>query len=189
MYEYIKGMYTFMNKDYIVIENGDIGYKIYTSGNTIKSLPELNSLTKLYIMQIVRQDFIGLYGFLTREELQLFQTLITINGVGTKAALSLLSISGPDNLKKAIFKEDLSVITKAPGVGPKTAKRIILELKDKIILNGEETQSEDIKDNEILLVLTALGYSEKEAESAVSKVDKTISIESSIKECLKMLMK
>ena len=189
MFEYIKGIYTFINKDYIVIENGDIGYKIYTSGNTIKSLPEISGPAKLYIMQIVRQDFIGLYGFLTREELHLFQTLIAINGVGAKAALSLLSISGPDNLKKAIYKEDLSVITKAPGVGPKTAKRIILELKDKLILNPDETESEDIKDDEILLVLTALGYSEKEAKSAVSKIGKTLSIEASIKECLKILIK
>lgn len=189
MYEYIKGKYTFMNKDYIVIENGDIGYKIYTSGNTMKNLPELNKDALLYTLQLVRQDFIGLYGFLTREELQLFQTLITINGVGAKAALSLLSISGPDNLKKAIYKEDLALITKAPGVGPKTAKRIILELKDKIAINPEENESAYVKDNEILLALTTLGYSEKEAESAVSKVEKTLSIESSIKECLKLLMK
>lgn len=178
-----------MNKDYIVIENGSIGYKIYTSGNTIKSLPELNNETMIYTALLVRQDFIGLYGFLTREELQLFQTLITINGVGAKAALSLLSISGPDNLKKAIYKEDISVITKAPGVGPKTAKRIILELKDKIILSFEESDSGDVKDSEILLALMTLGYSEKEAISAFSKVEKTLTIESSIKECLKILMK
>jgi holliday junction DNA helicase RuvA len=189
MYEYVKGKFTFMNKDYIVIENGNIGYKIYTSGNTIKSLPEINNETMIYTVLLVRQDFIGLYGFLTREELHLFQTLITINGVGAKAALSLLSISGPDNLKKAIYKEDISVITKAPGVGPKTAKRIILELKDKIIVNPEETDSTDIKDNEVLLALTTLGYSEKEAVSAFSKVEKTLTIESSIKECLKILMK
>lgn len=189
MYEYIKGKYTFMNKDYIVIENNGIGYKIFTSGNTIKNLPELNKDTMLYTVLLVRQDFMGLYGFLTSEELQLFQTLITINGVGSKAALSLLSLSGPDKLKKLIYEENLNAITKAPGIGPKTAKRIILELKDKITVNQDNNEGTDIKNNEIKQALTSLGYSEKEAASAVLKVDKTLSIESSIKECLKILMK
>ena len=155
----------------------------------------------LYLEQIVREDFIGLYGFTTREELEMFKLLLSINGVGAKAALSLLSISTVNNLKYAIMMGDEKHITRAPGIGKKTAQRIILELKDKLKpdeLTSEEGQLiEGINDNsdysfninETLSALMALGYTEKEAQKALEKVDKTLSIENMIKESLKLLMR
>ncbi len=119
MYEYIKGEFIGINKDYVIIENNGIGYKIFTSGNTIASMPKVSEKVKLYLEQIVRQDFIGLYGFGTKDELKMFNLLLSINGVGAKAALSLLSISTVLNLKYAIIVGDEKHITRAPGIDKK----------------------------------------------------------------------
>ena len=201
MYEYIRGQFQGISKDYVVIELNNIGYKIFTSGNTMSNMPKVGDEVLLYLEQIVREDFIGLYGFTTREELEMFKLLLSINGVGAKAALSLLSISTVNNLKYAIMMGDEKHITRAPGIGKKTAQRIILELKDKLKpdeLTSEEGQLiEGINDNsdysfninETLSALMALGYTEKEAQKALEKVDKTLSIENMIKESLKLLMR
>ena len=201
MYEYIKGKYMGINKDYIIIENNNIGYKIFTSGATMAEMPGINDEVMLYLEQIVREDFIGLYGFKDREELEMFKLLLSISGVGAKAALSLLSISRINNLKYAIIMEDDKHLCRAPGIGKKTAGRIILELKDKIkkedIMTGVDIQEgfEDLQPTvnantvgEALGALLALGYSEKEAETALKQVDKTASLEDIIKDCLKVLM-
>lgn len=201
MYEYIKGKYMGINKDYIIIENNNIGYKIFTSGATMAEMPGINDEVMLYLEQIVREDFIGLYGFKDREELEMFKLLLSISGVGAKAALSLLSISRINNLKYAIIMEDDKHLCRAPGIGKKTAGRIILELKDKIkkedIMSGVYIQEgfEDLQPTvnantvgEVLGALLALGYSEKEAETALKQVDKTASLEDIIKDCLKVLM-
>ena len=201
MYEYIKGRYMGINKDYIIIENNNIGYKIFTSGATMAEMPGINDEVMLYLEQIVREDFIGLYGFKDREELEMFKLLLSISGVGAKAALSLLSISRINNLKYAIIMEDDKHLCRAPGIGKKTAGRIILELKDKIkkedIMSGVDIQEgfEDLQPTvntntvgEALEALLALGYSEKEAETALKQVDKTASLEDIIKDCLKVLM-
>src|SRR5690554_2594934 len=113
MYDYIKGKFAGIFKDYVTVENSGIGYKIFTSGYTMAMMPQLNEDLILYLTQIVREDFIGLYGFSTREELELFLILITINGVGAKAALSLLSASSPENLKYATVHENESLLMKA----------------------------------------------------------------------------
>ena len=202
MYEYIKGKYMGINKDYIIIENNNIGYKIFTSGATMAEMPGINDEVMLYLEQIVREDFIGLYGFKDREELEMFKLLLSISGVGAKAALSLLSISRINNLKYAIIMEDDKHLCRAPGIGKKTAGRIILELKDKIkkedIMSGVDIQEgfEDLQPTvntntvgEALGALLALGYSEKEAETALKQVDKTASLEDIIKDCLKVLMR
>ncbi|PWX66058.1 Holliday junction branch migration protein RuvA [Clostridium perfringens] len=201
MYEYIRGQFQGISKDYVVIELNNIGYKIFTSGNTMSNMPKVGDEVLLYLEQIVREDFIGLYGFTTREELEMFKLLLSINGVGAKAALSLLSISTVNNLKYAIMMGDEKHITRAPGIGKKTAQRIILELKDKLKpdeFTSEEGQLiEGINDNsdysfninETLSALMALGYTEKEAQKALEKVDKTLSIENMIKESLKLLMR
>ena len=201
MYEYIKGKYMGINKDYIIIENNNIGYKIFTSGATMAEMPGINDEVMLYLEQIVREDFIGLYGFKDREELEMFKLLLSISGVGAKAALSLLSISRINNLKYAIIMEDDKHLCRAPGIGKKTAGRIILELKDKIkkedIMSGVDIQEgfENLQPTvnantvgEALGALLALGYSEKEAETALKQVDKTASLEDIIKDCLKVLM-
>lgn len=200
MYEYIKGKYIGINKDYVIVENNGIGYKIFTSGATMADMPKISEEVMLYLEQIVREDFIGLYGFKDREELDMFKMLLSINGVGSKAALSLLSISRINNLKYAIIMEDDKHLCRAPGIGKKTAGRIILELKDKIkkddVCEGVDIQEgfEDIAPTnsnvigEALGALLALGYSEKEAEAALKKVNRQESLENIIKECLRVLM-
>lgn len=200
MYEYIKGKYIGINKDYVIIENNGIGYKIFTSGATMAEMPKVSEEVQLYIEQIVREDFIGLYGFKDREELEMFKLLISISGVGAKAALSLLSISRINNLKYAIIMEDDKHLCRAPGIGKKTAGRIILELKDKIktdeVSEGVDIQQgfEDMAPSnanaigEALGALLSLGYSEKEAESALKKVNREETVENIIKECLRVLM-
>lgn len=197
MYEYIKGKYIDMYKDYIVIENNNIGYRVYTSGSTMAKLPSIGENIMLYTEQIVRQDFIGIYGFLTKDELNMFKLLLTINGVGAKASLSLLSISNVSTLKYAIKTGDEKTIVRAPGIGKKTAQRIILELKDKIDIDILESEDEEIinkvTDNKKVLEATAalvtLGYSEKEANKVIESCDKNNSLEQIIKESLKYLMK
>lgn len=199
MYQYIKGEFININKDYVVIDNRGIGYKIFTSGNTMASMPKCGETVLLYVEQIVREDFIGLYGFLTEDELSMFKMLLSINGVGSKAALSLLSISTVSSLKYSIYTGDEKTIVKAPGVGKKTAQRIILELKDKIKLdealelkdidNGsEENTSQGGKLKEALEALEALGYTEKEAEKALLMINREASLEEIIKESLRYLM-
>ena len=198
MYEYIKGQFIGINKDYVIIENNKIGYKIFTSGATMAELPKIGEEIMLYLEQIVREDFIGLYGFAYKEELEMFKLLIGISGVGAKAALSLLSISRVNNLKYAIITEDEKHICRAPGIGKKTAGRIILELKDKLkkedmVINEMADHSlidneASINLNEALSALLSLGYSEKEAEGALKKASKEESLENIIKSCLKILM-
>lgn len=202
MYDYIKGKYIDINKDYVIIENNGIGYKIYTSGATMAQMPQCGEDTMLYLEQIVREDFLGLYGFTTREELEMFKLLVSISGVGAKAALSLLSICRVNSLKYAIISEDQKLIMRAPGIGKKMAGRIVLELKDKlkkenmVVENSsldvsvESTANENINNNinEAISALVTLGYTEKEAESAVSKADKSETVENIIKSSLKALM-
>lgn len=201
MYEYIKGNFIGINKDYIIVENNGIGYKIFTSGVTMASMPQSNEEVKLYLEQIVREDFIGLYGFATKEELAMFKLLISINGVGAKAALSLLSISRINNLKYAILSGDEKHICRAPGIGKKTAGRIILELKDKlkkedmvvekdITVNNIEDDKGNYASNvsEAISALLSLGYTEKETEMAIKNVNKEETVENIVKECLKNLL-
>lgn len=182
-------------KDCVVVEAGGLGYKVFTSGNTMAMMPEKKKEVILYTVQIVREDFLGLYGFSTRDELDLFQVLITINGVGPKAALSLLSVSMPDRLKLAIINGNESLLMKAPGIGKKIAQRIILELKGKLHADGidgeesiEDTSAENTE-NEALAALIALGYTDREAKGALKSAGGGLTLEDSIKESLKLLMR
>lgn len=197
MYEYIKGSYKGLSKDYIVVDNNGIGYKIHTSGSTIANVPKVDEEILVYVEQIVRQDFIGLYGFLTKEELDLFNLLLTINGVGAKAALSLLSISTVQNLRFAIGSGDEKLLIKAPGIGKKTAQRIILELKDKIKVISREASNVNLQkmennyfniSYEASEALLSLGFSDKEVQQALDNVSMEDTLENIIKNCLLFLM-
>ena len=199
MYEYIEGKYKGLNKDYVIIDNNGIGYKIFTSGNSICSMPLLNENVRLYVEQVVRQDFIGLYGFIDKQELEMFLKLININGIGAKAALSLLSVNTVDTLKKAICCSDETILMKASGVGKKSAQRIILELKDKFkVDNNQEIMDEkfyvdtNYKSLEATQALLSLGFEEKHINVDLLEVMERFpdeSLESIIKECLKNLMR
>lgn len=194
MYYYIKGEYVFKDENFIVVEAGGVGYKIYTSGKTVENMPPLESPVKIYTHFYVREDVQDLYGFYSNEELSMFLHLISVSGVGPKAALSILSVASPGEIAGAVIKRNIKVITKAQGVGPKLAERIILELKNKIQTIdaiAEEFSDVDISDNtsEAVSALTALGYSEQEAKKAVGLTDSNMSVEDMIKEALKKLMK
>lgn len=199
MYEYIKGTFEGINKDYIIIENNNIGYKVFTSGNTMASMVSKGEMVKVFVHQIVRDDFIGLYGFITKDELDMFNLLLTTNGVGAKVALSLLSIFTVDKLKVSIVSSEEKILVKAPGVGKKMAQRIILELKDKIDMKNialddiEEDSLKNVvlkesKERDVVDALMALGYTEKEGQKAVEKASEGLTVEDMIKECLKELM-
>jgi len=196
MYDYIKGQYKGIFKDYVTVENNGIGYKIFTSGNTMAQMPSLDGEVILYLTQIIREDFMGLYGFSTRDELELFQTLITISGIGAKASLSLLSASTPDRLKLAIIQENETLLLKAPGIGKKTAQRLILELKDKLkvdhmIIDSEKSKEETDMEKHVIEAMAALitlGYTEREAKGALKNIDQSKAVEGIIKDALKYLM-
>jgi Holliday junction DNA helicase RuvA len=198
MYEYIKGIFVGISKDYVVVDNNGMGYKIYTSGSTMAKMPKTNDSVLLYIKQIVREDFIGLYGFLTKEEIEMFSLAISTNGVGPKAALSLLSICNVSSLKYAIVSGDEKTLQRAPGIGKKIAQRIILELSEKIhieqceVNNLSQLSGSDLVDDrkliDVLGALMSLGYSEKEAEKALKATNKDGTLEIIIKDCLKYLM-
>ncbi|MCJ7690594.1 MAG: Holliday junction branch migration protein RuvA [Clostridiaceae bacterium] len=198
MYEYISGIFVGISKDYVVVDNNGMGYKIYTSGSTMAKMPKTSDNVLLYIKHIVREDFVGLYGFLTKDEIEMFSLAISTNGVGPKAALSLLSICNVTSLKYAIVSGDEKTLQRAPGIGKKIAQRIILELREKIHIEQSEVNNlsrlsgsnliEDRKLIDVLGALMSLGYSEKEAEKALNASNKEESLENMIKDCLKYLM-
>jgi Holliday junction DNA helicase RuvA len=196
LFHYIKGTYEESGKDFVVIDSGGIGYKIFTSPSTIGRMGSTGQVSKLYTYYHVREDIMALYGFLTREELDMFELLISVSGVGPKAGLAVLSVLSPAKLGLSIMGGDIKSLTTVPGIGSKTAHRIILELKDKIdkddILGLDIDASEISGDTskEAVNALMALGYSAVEASSAVRKIStEDKDTEKIIKEALKNLMK
>jgi len=132
MFAYIKGTLEYKCSDYLIVEANGIGYKIFTSISTIETAGRVGEQVKIYTYLHVREDIINLYGFLTQEELGMFELLISVSGIGPKAAISVLSSISPSKFGLAVITDDIKTLTKAPGIGNKTAQRIILELKDKI---------------------------------------------------------
>ena len=196
MYYYIKGKLALRGENYIVIDAHGVGYMIYTSLNTIQTVGMQGSEVTVYTYLNVREDAHELYGFATLEEKTLFMQLLSVSGVGAKVALSVLSVLTPAAFAQAVIFDDIKSITKAPGVGPKVAKRIVLELKDKIkkadievgdkaeIINeaGSDSRSEAVS------ALLVLGYSITDAQSAVAGVDASLNVEEIIKQALVRLM-
>lgn len=196
MYYYIKGKYITKGENFAVIEAGGIGYKIYTSAINLEKMPFSGEELLMYTHFYVREDTQDLYGFIANDEITLFLQLLSINGVGPKAALSIMSALTYEQLALAVMTNDAKTLTKAQGIGPKAAQRIILELKDKLKTTDalpEEiktvSQEQENSQSEAVTALTVLGYSVSEAKHAVSKVDPTLGVENIIKEALKILMK
>lgn len=182
MYSYIKGILTDMEEDLVVVEAGGIGYNIYTTGQAFRYLPAVGEEVRLYTYLNVREDAMILYGFLTKDDLRVFRLLIGVNGIGPKGALAILSVMTTDDLRFAVLADDAKAIAKAPGIGAKTAQRVILELKDKLSLEDaieqkfEHAAAEVAGDNknirtEAVQALVALGYSSSEALKAVNGVE------------------
>lgn len=194
MYYYINGEYVFKGDNFVVIDCGGIGYKIYTSDLAMTAMPPIGEKVKMYTHFYVREDIQDLYGFPKNDELSMFLNLISVSGVGPKAALSILSVAKPSDIILAIMQKNIKIITKASGVGPKLAERVILELKNKIKnidVIPEQYSGVEINDNssEAVSALMVLGYSEQEAKKAVSSVGGDASLEDIVRESLKMLMK
>lgn len=200
MYAYIKGELAEINTDHIVIEAGGIGYQVFVSLQTFDYLPSVGENLKIYTYLYLREDAMILYGFLTKDDLELFKLLISVSGIGPKGGLSILSTLEADDLRFAILSGDAKAISKAPGVGGKTAQRVILELKDKLSLEDAfEAKTEHVQKNaaaaggsvknDAVMALTALGYSSTESLKAVSAVEITedMDVEEVLKAALKHL--
>lgn len=194
MYYYIKGTLAKKTENYIVVDAGGVGYMINTSLTSISDSGETGSEVTMYTYLHVREDVMDLYGFTTIEEKTMFLHLLSVSGVGPKAALAVLSVAPPAKFAVAVVTNDTKAIRKAQGVGPKMAQRIILELKDKLknedldipAEEREEIASSDTK-SEAINALIVLGYSASEAQSALRGVSATLSVEDMIKQALAKL--
>ncbi len=198
MLAHIKGTLESKMKGYIVIDVGGLGYKIYMSDVSIEKLGKIGDTVKVHTYYQVREDDISIYGFNTCEELIMFELMISVSGIGAKTALSMLAVIEPSRFALAVISEDVSTLTQIPGIGPKSAKRIILELKDKVKkeeqiaqVQNVEIQKAVINDNKVTEAISALqvlGYNKKDIEKAIGKLDKKdMTVEDIIKKGLTLL--
>lgn len=188
MYDYIKGKLVKKGENFAVLENGGVGYRIITTKSSLSNAT--NGETTFYTYLYVREDIFDLYGFATEEERSAFELLITVSGVGPKAAVSILSVITASELAVAVVTDNPKAITAAPGVGKKMAQKIILELKDKFKNSDLKPSSykAPVKSDETAEALEALGYARDEIASALSGVEPDLPIEEKIKIALKNLM-
>ena len=207
MLAYIKGKLEMKMTEYVVIDVGGLGYKIFMSEAGIEKLGNIGDTVKVHTYYRVREDDISIFGFNTLEELKMFELLLGVSGVGAKTALTMLTTCTPSEFALAVVTEDIKTLTSIPGIGPKSAKRIVLELKDKIKKEQEveaikeeidkkqeiDNKKIDIKEvrekvNEAIAALQVLGYNKKEIEKALEKIDyKELSTEEIIKKGLNLL--
>lgn len=198
MIGYIKGKVVEIGADYIILENNDIGYKLNVSSNTISHM-QLDEEKKVFTKMIVRDDDISLCGFHSKDEEEMFNLLTSVSKIGTKVGMSILSFATPAELSRYIATNDTAALSKAPGVGKKTAQRIVLELKDKIkkiafeddgeVISPVETQVSNDEDGAVE-ALMQLGYSKAEAQEAVLYVKQPgMELEDIIKKSLEYIMK
>lgn len=199
MYAYFRGRIAAKEPDLVIVDVNGIGYNIRISAGTASLLPPVGEEAKLYTYTAVREDAISLYGFLTKDDLDMFRLLIGVNGIGPKGGQSILSVMSPDDLRFAIVSGDAKMIAKAPGIGAKTAQRIILDMRDKVSLEdtlhadaGEARIDFSVPDSvrEAVEALTALGYGATEAGRAVKEVKgaEQMAVEEILKASLKHLI-
>lgn len=199
MLAYIKGSLEIKNNDYIVIDVGGLGYKVNMSKKAIETIGNIGDKVKVYTYYRVREDDISIFGFNSNEELRMFELLLSVSGVGAKVALTILSNMEIAEFALAVITDDVNKIVKIPGIGKKSAQRIILELKDKLktqelaeeeqgelVANKKEKNTEAVE--EAISALQILGYSKKEIEKAFEKLaNKNVSVEELIKKGLTIL--
>ncbi len=198
MIGYIKGTVENIGIDYVLIENNEIGYKLNASSNTLSQLSE-GDRTKMYTKMIVREDDISLCGFYSKEELDMFNLLTSVSKIGTKLGLAILSFATPSQIHLYILTSDTKTLSKAPGVGKKTAERMVLELKDKLgklnisgeDLGGKPAMSRPTtSDGEAIDALVALGYTGQESKVAVDFVKQPgMGVEDIVKKALEYILK
>lgn len=201
MISYIRGELAAFETDKVIVDVGGVGYGIYMPAQSMGQLPTVGNEVKIHTFLNVKEDAMQLFGFLTRDDLEVFKLVIGVNGIGPKGGLSILSQLTPDDLRFAVMANDVKAISAAPGIGKKTAEKLILELKDKLsiedVLNhvneadvlpaggaGQEVQSDAVQ------ALVALGYGSTEALRAVKKIDADdgATVEDILKQALKYLM-
>ena len=200
MIAYSKGTVAEVLEDRVILEAGNMGYNIFMPMGAVEHLLHKGQEVKIHTYLNVKEEALQLFGFLTRDDLNTFKLLLGVNGIGPKAALGILSGLTADELRFAVLADDVKTISRAPGIGKKTAQKLILELKDKFniqealemkaehtqTVSGEETDLTDVK-KEAIEALTALGYSGADALRAVKKVELTpdMSVETLLKQALK----
>ena len=198
MLAYIKGELTAITTEYVVIEAGGLGYKVFMPETAIERLGEIGKTVKVHTYYKVREDDISIFGFNTQEELRMFELLLSVSGVGAKTAVVKISTIEPSNFAFAVISEDISELVKIPGIGKKSAQRIVLELKDKLkkeaisveadtkVNNKASNNNDEVK--EAMSALQVLGYTNKEIEKAFEKIEKADNnVEELIKKGLAML--
>ena len=202
MLSYIIGEVAEISADTVVVENNGIGFNIKTSAMTIDSHPPVGDMVRIYTYLHVREDAMQIFGFLSKDELEVFKLLLNVNGIGPKGALGILSAISTDDLRFAVLSDDVNLIKSCPGVGAKTAQKLIIELKDKLRLEdafemavNNNNKKNTVQDNTVIVMneaveaLVSLGYSSKDAIAAVKKVEniQNKNSEQILKEALKGL--
>lgn len=202
MISYLRGEIAAYEEDKVIIDVGGVGYGVFMSGRAMGLMPALGTEVKIHTYLNVKEDAIQLYGFLTRDELNAFRLLIGVNGIGPKGGLGILSALSPDDLRFAVMSNDIKAICAAPGIGKKTAEKMILELKDKLRLEDalEHSASDSVMSgsvnyhNEVqsdaVQALVALGYGNTEALKAVKQVEfeEKMEVEDVLRQALKYMM-
>ena len=204
MIAYLNGRVADISEENLVIEVAHIGYNVRVPASVTALLPPVGEEVRIYTYMSVREDAVALYGFLTKDDLEMYKQLITVSGVGPKAGLAILSALSADELRMAVISQDAKAIAKAQGIGAKTAQRIILELKDKISLEDTVFMKDSVSDAavipasgdigrakaEAVEALTALGYSATEALRAVKQVEnaEAMDVEALLKAALKHII-
>lgn len=199
MISYIKGELAAVGEEQVVVEVQGIGYGIFMPGQAMTMLPPIGSEVKIHTYLNVREDVMQLFGFLTKDDLKVFRLLIGVNGIGPKGGLNILSKMTPDDLRFAVLAGDVKAISAAPGIGKKTAEKLIIELKDKLNIDDVLTKEEEMMSvplggadmqSEAVQALVALGYGSAESLKAVKKVPmtETMTVEELLKQSLKFMV-
>ena len=196
MISYIKGELAAVGEEQVVVEVQGIGYGIFMPGQAMTMLPPIGSEVKIHTYLNVREDAMQLFGFLTKDDLKVFRLLIGVNGIGPKGGLNILSKMTPDDLRFAVLAGDVKAISAAPGIGKKTAEKLIIELKDKLNIDDVLTKEEEAMSggadmqSEAVQALVALGYGSAESLKAVKKVPmtETMTVEELLKQSLKFMV-
>lgn len=192
MIAFVTGEVANKELDHVIVNRGGIGFRIYTSLHSLETITEGEEAV-FYTHLVVREDDMSLYGFTQKEEMELFLLLITVKGIGPKVAIGVLSGLKPSQLVEALVNQDVTMLTKAPGIGKKTAERMILELKDKVDVMGNLApaveQTVGISDEEVIEALAGLGYHRSEVMAVLPSIDASLAVEDKIKQGLKLLLK
>ena len=191
----IKGTLTYTDPSFAVVECGGVGFKCFVSMTTLKELPSIGNEVNLFTYMSVREDALDLFGFYEPDELEAFKLLISVSGIGPKAAIAILSVLSPSKLSVAVSSGDVRAITMANGVGKKTAERVVLDLKDKMVGLGGSAQAVQNAQSvassegaqEAVEVLVSLGFNQSDAATVVGAMDKSLSVDDMVRKGLREL--